>query len=116
MIFEKQNLNNLKNLQFDIKTGKIELIGNAMPIFRNDRIYKTFTAEIDLNGHPTYHSSAIPATFYEAVKTETISFDVVAEVETYDEISLYRLIDEQAIEFHSPRNRKEVVDVKEVKK
>jgi len=25
-IFEKQNLNNLKNLQFDIKTGKIELI------------------------------------------------------------------------------------------
>jgi hypothetical protein len=26
MIFEKQNLNNLKNLQFDIKTGKIELV------------------------------------------------------------------------------------------
>ena len=25
-IFEKQNLNNLKNLQFDIKTGKIELV------------------------------------------------------------------------------------------
>ena len=57
-------------------TGKMELVGNAMPTFRNDRIYKTFTAEIDLNGHPTYHSSAIPATFYEAVKTETISFDV----------------------------------------
>jgi len=57
-------------------TGKMELVGNAMPAFRNDRIYKTFTAEIDLNGHPTYHSSAIPATFYEAVKTETISFDV----------------------------------------
>ena len=57
-------------------TGKIELIGNAMPTFRNDRVYKTFTAEIDLNGHPTYHSSAIPATFYEAVKTETMSFNV----------------------------------------
>jgi hypothetical protein len=57
-------------------TGKIELIGNAMPTFRNDRVYSTFTAEIDLSGHPTYHSSAIPATFYEAVKTETISFDV----------------------------------------
>ena len=26
MIFEKQNLNNLKNLHFDIKTGKIELV------------------------------------------------------------------------------------------
>jgi hypothetical protein len=57
-------------------TGKIELIGNAMPTFRNDRVYNTFTAEIDLSGHPTYHSSAIPATFYEAVKTETLSFDV----------------------------------------
>lgn len=57
-------------------TGKIELIGNAMPTFRNDRVYNTFTAEIDLNGHPTYHSSAIPATFYEAVKTETLSFNV----------------------------------------
>lgn len=56
--------------------GKMELIGNAMPVFRDERIYKTFTAEIDLNGHPTYHSSAIPATFYEAVKTETLSFDV----------------------------------------
>jgi hypothetical protein len=57
-------------------TGKIELIGNAMPTFRNDRVYDTFTAEIDLAGHPIYHSSAIPATFYEAVKTEKLSFDV----------------------------------------
>jgi hypothetical protein len=57
-------------------TGTIELIGNAMPIIKDDRIYDTFTAEIDLAGHPTYHSSAIPATFYEAVKTDTLSFDV----------------------------------------
>ena len=57
-------------------TGKLELIGNAMPVFRDDRVYNSFTAEIDLNGHPTYHSSAVPATFYEAVKTETLSFDV----------------------------------------
>jgi hypothetical protein len=56
--------------------GTIELVGNAMPTSRTDRVYNTFTAEIDLNGHPTYHSSAIPATFYEAVKTETLSFDV----------------------------------------
>jgi hypothetical protein len=57
--------------------GTIELVGNAMPIIREDRIYNDFTAEIDLKGHPTYHSSAIPATFYEAVPTETLSFEVV---------------------------------------
>jgi len=32
MIFEKQNLSNLKNLEFDIKTGKIELIDNEEEI------------------------------------------------------------------------------------
>jgi len=57
-------------------TGTIELIGNAMPVFRDPRIFKTFTAEIDLKGIPTYHSSAIPATFYEAVPTEELSFSV----------------------------------------
>ena len=57
--------------------GKMELVGNAMPVFRDDRIYTDFTAEIDLKGHPTYHSSAIPATFYEATPTETLSFEVV---------------------------------------
>lgn len=56
--------------------GKIELIGNAMPTFRDDRIYNTYTAEIDLKGIPTYHTSAIPAKFYEATPTETLSFDV----------------------------------------
>jgi hypothetical protein len=57
-------------------TGTIQLIGNAMPTFRNDRVYKDFTADIDLAGHPTYRSSSIPATFYEAVKTETMSFSI----------------------------------------
>ena len=32
MIFEKQNLNNLKSLQFDIKKSKIELIDNEEEI------------------------------------------------------------------------------------
>jgi hypothetical protein len=32
MIFEKQNLSNLKNLEFDIKTGKIELIDDEEEI------------------------------------------------------------------------------------
>ncbi len=56
--------------------GTIELVGTALPVFRDERVYKTFTAEIDLNGHPTYHSPAIPATFYEAEKTTTLDFDV----------------------------------------
>ena len=56
--------------------GTIELVGNAMPTFRDGRTYDSFTAEIDLKGFPTWHSSAIPAKFYEAVPTETLQFDV----------------------------------------
>ena len=56
--------------------GKIELVGNAMPTFRNERTYTSFTAEIDLNGVPTYHSSVIPCKFYEAVPVSTLSFDI----------------------------------------
>lgn len=54
----------------------IELVGSAMPITRPNRVFKSFTAEIDLNGVPTNHSSAIPAKFYEAVPTSILSFDV----------------------------------------
>lgn len=56
--------------------GTIELIGSAMPTVRAERNYQDFTATIDLKGFPTYHSSAIPATFYEAVTTQSLSFDV----------------------------------------
>ena len=56
--------------------GTIELIGDAMPVVRDERVYDTFTAEIDLKGVPTNHTSAIPAKFYEAELTETLSFDV----------------------------------------
>jgi hypothetical protein len=56
--------------------GKLELVGSALPTFRDDRIYKDFTAEIDLNGLPVGKSSAIPATFYEAVKTTSLVFEV----------------------------------------
>ena len=56
--------------------GKIELVGSALPTFRDDRIYKDFTAEIDLNGLPVGKSSAIPATFYEAVKTTSLVFEI----------------------------------------
>jgi hypothetical protein len=56
--------------------GTIELVGSAMPLLRQDRVYDTFTAEIDLKGQPIYHSSAIPAKFYEAVPREELSFDI----------------------------------------
>jgi hypothetical protein len=56
--------------------GVIELDGSAVPVTRPSRDYTSFTAEIDLKGVPTWHSSAIPATFYEAVKTETLDFDI----------------------------------------
>jgi hypothetical protein len=56
--------------------GTIELVGSAMPLIRQDRVYDTFTAEIDLKGQPIYHSSAIPAKFYEAVPREELSFDI----------------------------------------
>jgi hypothetical protein len=56
--------------------GTMELVGNAMPTTRPDKIYKSFTAEIDLNGNPIFHSSAIPVKFYEAVPTSTISLNI----------------------------------------
>ena len=52
--------------------GTLELVGNAMPVIRDVRVYDTFTAEIDLKGVPTWHCSAIPVTFYEAEKTNTV--------------------------------------------
>jgi hypothetical protein len=56
--------------------GTIELVGDAIPIVKKDRVYDTFTAEIDLKGQPIYHSSAIPAKFYEAVPTQQLSFNI----------------------------------------
>lgn len=56
--------------------GKMELVGSALPTFRDDRVYNTFTGEIDSIGNVIQHSSAIPAKFYEAVPTESLSFDI----------------------------------------
>ena len=56
--------------------GTIELVGGAMPSVRNDRVFKDFTAEINLEGLPVSKSSAIPATFYEAEKTTELTFEI----------------------------------------
>lgn len=57
-------------------TGTIELISTAIPTVRPNRIFDTFTAEIDLKGQPIYHSSAIPTKFYESSKTPTLNFAI----------------------------------------
>lgn len=56
--------------------GKMELVGNALPTFRDVREYKTFTGEIDQHGNVINHYSAIPATFYEAVPTTELQFTI----------------------------------------
>jgi len=56
--------------------GTMELISNAMPTFRDDRVYNTFTGEIDFAGNVLHRSSAIPAKFYETVATENLTFQV----------------------------------------
>lgn len=56
--------------------GKIELVGSVNGITSPNRVYDTFTAEIDLKGTPIHHSSAIPAKFYEAVATNNLSFEI----------------------------------------
>ena len=56
--------------------GTMDLAGEALPTFRDPAIYETFTAEIDLDGVPIYHSSAIPAKFYEAIPTDSLNFEI----------------------------------------
>jgi hypothetical protein len=56
--------------------GTLELAGDALPITRPDRIYDTFTGEIDLRGYPIYHSSAIPTRSYEAIPKSSYMIDV----------------------------------------
>jgi hypothetical protein len=56
--------------------GTIELVGDALPTFRDNRVYDHFTQEIDLNGNVTNHTPAIATKFYEAEPTKTFDFDI----------------------------------------
>jgi hypothetical protein len=49
--------------------GSIQLIGNAMPKFRDDVVYDRFQGEINFMGNVINHTSAIPCKFYEAEAT-----------------------------------------------
>ena len=55
-------------------SNTIELDTTSMPLAQPDRIYNTFTAEIDIQGIPIHHSSAIPSKFYQAVKSKYLTF------------------------------------------
>jgi len=56
--------------------GTIQVIGNAMPKFRDDIVYDRFTGEINFMGNVINHTSAIPCKFYEAVPTTVMDFSV----------------------------------------
>lgn len=63
--------------------GKMELVGSAMPTFRDPIEYTTFHGELTGNGSSqnaihNYHSSAIPTKFYEAIPTATADIVVKA--------------------------------------
>lgn len=57
--------------------GKIELIKSVIPYTaRPVKIFNSFTGEIDLMGNVINHTSAIPATFYEADITPALQFTI----------------------------------------
>jgi len=57
--------------------GKMELVGNAMPTFRNEQVITSFFSDMSFNTieSENFHSSAIPVRFYEAVPTTTASIE-----------------------------------------
>jgi len=56
--------------------GTMEIIGNALPKFRDDIIYDEFVGEINYMGNVINHSPAIPCKYYEANATEFMNFEV----------------------------------------
>lgn len=56
--------------------GTIELVGNALPVFRDPTVVTTYTGEIDLDGNVINHFPAMAVRFYEAVPTTTLSITV----------------------------------------
>jgi hypothetical protein len=56
--------------------GTFQLIGNAMPKFRDETVYDEFTGEINYLGSVINHTAAIPCKFYEAEATQCMSFSV----------------------------------------
>jgi len=56
--------------------GTMQLAGELLPTTRDPKTFNDFTAEIDLNGLPIHHGSAIPTKFYETVPTTLLNFNI----------------------------------------
>jgi hypothetical protein len=58
--------------------GKMELVGNAMPTFRNEQVVTNFFSDMSYNTveSENFHSSAIPIRFYEAVPTTDATIEL----------------------------------------
>jgi hypothetical protein len=59
-------------------TGKMELVGDAMPTFRNEQVITSFFSDMSYNTieSENFHSSAIPVRFYEAVPTTDATIEL----------------------------------------
>jgi hypothetical protein len=59
-------------------TGKMELVGDAMPTFRNEQVVTSFFSDMSYNTveSENFHSSAIPIRFYEAVPTTDATIEL----------------------------------------
>jgi hypothetical protein len=56
--------------------GKIQLINNAMPQFRDEMVYDSFVGEINYMGNVINHTPAIPCKFYQAEPVQFMNFDI----------------------------------------
>lgn len=92
--------------------GTIELVGSAMPTFRDPIVYKNFYSEIDLMGHELYHSAAIKAKFYEAVPSTDFTFNISLTGFT-GTVKLEATTDD-TISIESFKNRGSVLDTSEL--
>ena len=61
--------------------GRMDLDGSAMPLIKDDRVYKDFAGEINYMGNVINHSPAIPTKTYEAEPTQ--AFDIMVDVESF---------------------------------
>jgi hypothetical protein len=56
--------------------GTIELAGGVLPVSRPSQVLTKFTQDINYMGIVVNRSSAIPAKFYEAVPTSSLTFSI----------------------------------------
>ncbi len=57
--------------------GKMELVGEALPTFRDEQVVTSFYSDMsyDTIASENFHSSAIPVKFYEAIPTTVATLD-----------------------------------------